>query len=176
MKESKKSSKAENETQDIVKLILEDHKPLKEWIEVLKDKDATFSKKRPAFEKFAPALLAHAKSEQNSLYVALKEDKELRTEGLEGDTEHAIAEQLIAEIDDLDGDKDLWMAKVKVLAEVVEHHIEEEEDEMLKEVKKELSMEERQEIGMQYQELMSRNSAKRSAKASAQRESPAVHA
>ena len=45
------------------------------------------------------------------------------------------------------------MAKVKVLAELVEHHIEEEEGEMFKKLKKEFNLDKRVEIGEEYRRL-----------------------
>lgn len=145
-----------SESGDVVSLILRDHKPIKELILVLKDPDVSISKKQPAFAEFERTLLSHAKAEEESLYIQLKETDDLRTEGLEGDTEHAIAEQLMMEINESKGDDDTWMAKVKVLAELVDHHVKEEEKEVLKEVRKAFDAEKRVEIGEMYSQLLSK--------------------
>lgn len=137
---------------DIVKLILRDHEPLKKLIEVLKDGEKEREQKEETLEKFVAQLVPHAKAEERSLYVQMKDDKELRTEGYEGDTEHAIAEQLVHEIN-ATPDDDEWNAKVKVLAELVEHHIEDEENEILPEVEKKFSAEDRRGLGARYTEL-----------------------
>lgn len=136
---------------DIVQMILQDHKPLKKWIKVLKG-EATFAQKQTAFDEFAPLLISHAKPEEQALYVAMKKIETLRAEGFEGDTEHGIADQLVEEIKRTD-DEDLWMARVKVLAELVEHHIEEEEDEMLPDYRKKSDLDERIELGHMYANL-----------------------
>lgn len=137
---------------EITALILEDHKPLKKHIKVLKDEEQSFGRRRKAFLQFAPLLTIHAKSEEQALYSRMKESDELRMEGLEGDTEHHIADALVREIQGIE-DEDEWTAKSKVLAELVEHHIEEEEKEMLKSVRKELDLTERKEIGKDYLKL-----------------------
>lgn len=149
MKNSKKTVAKKNQN-DIITLILEDHVPLKKLIKVLKDPHIKMSEKRPSFEKFAVRLLAHAKPEEDSLYSRMQEKKsEVRMEAFEGLTEHAIAEHLIEEIQ-VTTDKNEWLGKVKVLGELVEHHIEEEETSMFKMVKKEFTMEMRAEIGEEY--------------------------
>lgn len=149
MKAKKGQSAKFNQT-DIIKLLLDDHVPLKKLIKVLKDPHIKMTEKRPSFEKFAVELLAHAKPEEESLYSWLQESKaELRMEGFEGLTEHAIAEHLIEEIR-VTTDKSEWLGKVKVLGEIVEHHIQEEETSMFKLVKKEFSRETRAEIGDEY--------------------------
>jgi hemerythrin superfamily protein len=50
--------------------------------------------------------------------------------------EHASAKDLIAQLDEMDPDDELYDAKVKVLGEQVEHHVGEEEKEMFPKVKK----------------------------------------
>lgn len=141
------------ESEDIIELILKDHLPIKELLEILKDSKTEFSEKHRTFAEFAPLLLSHAEPEQKSLYARMKDDEELREEAFEGDVEHTLASQLIEELQLSMEDQDQWMAKVKVLAEVVEHHIEEEESIMLKQVKKEFDAETRNEIGKEYLEL-----------------------
>lgn len=123
-----------------VELILEDHKRLKELISVMKDVDQDWNDRRDAAEEFAIQLVAHAKPEEEVLYEAMKQNPNLRVEAFEGETEHNLADQLLEEIRRAKDD-DEWSAKVKVIAELVEHHIKEEESQILPDVEKELSEE-----------------------------------
>lgn len=134
---------------DIVDLILEDHKPLKELIKVMKDSDVSGEERWNAFQEFAPTLVAHAKPEEEVLYVDMKKNEELREEAFEGEVEHILADQLVEEIKRTT-DEDLRSARIKVLAELVEHHIEEEEEELLPDFKKETELKERAELGNRF--------------------------
>lgn len=155
MRGTKKSIDSSVETRgDIIDLIMEDHRPLKELIEKMKDPEVDPGDKMVAFEEFASTLMMHSKPEEQALYSFLKEDDELRHEGIEGEIEHALADQLIVEIKS-ERDLDIWQAKVKILAEMVEHHIQEEEDQMLPEFKRNSSAEEREELGEKFLELKS---------------------
>ncbi len=152
---AKKGSRSESEgSADIIQMILSDHKPLKKLIKVMKDTDADIDERRAAFEEFCPLLVTHAKPEEQVMYVFMKGEEELRTEGFEGDVEHALADQMIEEAQRAD-DEDVWSAKVKVLAELVEHHIEEEESELLPDFKKHTEKEERGEMGAEFMRLKS---------------------
>lgn len=144
--------KVQPETRDILQAILDDHKPLKRLIKIMKDDEKELSDRQIAFEEFAPLLTIHAKSEEQVLYVAMKSALDLREEGLEGDVEHGLADQLVEEIKRTT-DEDLWSARVKVLAELVEHHIEEEEDEMFPEIREATDAEQRKILGAEYLNL-----------------------
>lgn len=137
---------------DLIDLILADHKPLKNLIETLKDDEADFAEKKEAFEVFARLLKAHAYPEEQTWYLAMKEDDELIVDGLEGDVEHGLADQLCEELK-REEDEDMFMAKVKVLAELVEHHIEEEEEDMLPEYRENSELSVRLELGAKYLEF-----------------------
>lgn len=153
-KQSTQSQSATSETKslDIISLILEDHKPLKELIKVMKDSEKSAEERFEAFQVFAPALIAHAKPEEQTLYVVMKKDEELREEAFEGDVEHILADQLVEEIK-RENDKDVRSAKIKVLAELVEHHIEEEESDLLPEFKKHSEATDRASLGNQFLSL-----------------------
>jgi hemerythrin superfamily protein len=148
-KKSTKAAKQATSQEDIVQLILRDHRPLKALIKVMKDKDSGYAQKKAAFEQFGPLLVAHAKPEEQTWYVHMKKEDDMRMEALEGDTEHGLADQMCEEAKRTT-DKDLFMAKVKVLAELVEHHIEEEEEDLLPEFKKVSPLEDRILLGQQY--------------------------
>lgn len=148
-----RGSQAQTSKDDIVKLILLDHAPLKRLIAILKDSELTIRTRRRAFDQFAPLLLVHAHAEQESFYTFLKdENRELRVHGLEGEVEHALAEYMIDEVK-MAEDAGVWSARAKVLADLVEHHIEEEETEIIPDFKKEVDIEDRVLIGKQYLDL-----------------------
>ena len=148
---SKSTGRAKKQA-DIIQLIMEDHKPLKRLIKVLKKPENSFDMRMKAFTEFAELLVNHAKPEELSLYVNMKQDEDMRSEALEGDVEHGLADQLLEEIKRTE-DEDMWTAKVKVLAELVEHHIEEEEEELLPDYRKNSEIDERIELGQKYLDL-----------------------
>lgn len=139
---------------DVIDLITEDHKPLKQLLEILKDDSLERSEREASLEEFVPLLLQHAKAEQESLYVKMKSYEHLRMHAFAGETEHALAEELVQKLN-ATPDDDEWKAKLKVLAEAVEHHIREEEDEILPEVGREIDQMTRKSIGDEYQALKS---------------------
>jgi hypothetical protein len=143
---------ASRKQSDIIQLILTDHKALKRLIKVMKDTDASLREREDAFEEFAPLLVTHSVPEQETLYHAMQEDEELRSEGFEGEVEHQLADQMMEEARRTEDD-DLWCARVKVLAELVEHHIEEEEDNLLPDYKKRAEVSERMELANEFLRL-----------------------
>lgn len=135
-----------SKTNDIVSLILEDHKALKRLIETLKDNELEFEERKVAFDDFAVILVSHAKPEEETLYNFMKGSEDLREDALEGEVEHILADQLLEEIKRTE-DSELWSAKVKVLAELVEHHIKEEESDLLPHFKQNSPLVEREQLG-----------------------------
>lgn len=119
----------------ILSVIKEDHKPLKELIQVMKDSEKEASERMRAFEDFAPLLITHAKAEEQALYEFMKSKEELRQHAFEGEAEHTTADQLCEEIE-RGHDADEILGKIKVLAEAVEHHIKEEEGEIFSDIEK----------------------------------------
>ncbi len=81
-------------------------------------------------EEICTKLTAHATAEEGFFYPAAREA------GIESDlldeaeVEHASAKDLIAQIRAMSPDEDLYDATVKVLGEYIDHHVQEEEEEM----------------------------------------------
>lgn len=123
---------------NLVQAIKEDHADLKAMIETLKSEDAKLAEKRKCYEKFSALLKSHSKAEESVVYAASVKMSELKDETLEAQEEHAVADALMRKIASSE-DIGTWKARVKVLAEVVEHHIEEEEKEYLPKLHKHLS-------------------------------------
>lgn len=144
-----------NKFQNIITLIKEDHLPLKEGIRILTNENAKPAEKKRALKAFLKNLKLHAKAEEMSLYYNEVDDKKVRKPILEGYIEHALAEVLAKKLETTnieEGLSDELEARVKVLAELVKHHVEEEEEEMLVELKESNSEERLEELGRIYLE------------------------
>lgn len=137
---------------DIISLILEDHRPLKSLLRVMKNPAREISERREAFNNFAPLLLSHTHAEEQTLYKHLMTQSRglLLKEAIEGQVEHQIAGQLIHEVLQTE-DENLWSARVKVLAELIEHHIEEEETDLLAEFRHLSTEADRLSLGHRFQ-------------------------
>ncbi|MCY1082137.1 hemerythrin domain-containing protein [Archangium lansingense] len=102
------------------------------------------------FARIADNLAAHATIEEKlfypSVYVGPTADK--LQEAVE---EHLAAKRVIADLLDMDPADAQFKAKMKVLKELVEHHVEEEEKQLFKDVKKLLSKDELASIGEQLE-------------------------
>ncbi len=142
---------------DIVDIILEDHKPLKKLIQILKNSDErSLDERLKAFDEFAEVLTSHTAAEEHILYGHMKESEDLRKDAFEGDVEHALAAQIVSDCKSSKDDDDMWAAKAKVLAELVEHHLQEEEEQLFPDLKKFTTTEVRARLGHDYLELKAR--------------------
>jgi len=126
------------EAMDAIELLTADHAEVKamfEEFEALSDRSVA-SKKKLA-DKICIALTKHATAEEEIFYPAVREaTKENEDLVDEATVEHASAKDLIAQIMSMDASEDLFDAKVKVLSEQIEHHVEEEEGEMFPKARK----------------------------------------
>ena len=137
---------------DIIDIVLRDHKPLKAFVRILKSSGAGYKEKLIAFEDLAPLLFSHMEPEELSLYAYAKERDEQRLEAYEQEVEHNLIEQLLGEVSSTD-DEEAWMAKVKVLGDLLAEHIDQEERYFLPELKRYTTVETRKELGERYLKL-----------------------
>lgn len=142
-------------SQNIISLIKKDHRPLKAGIRILKSAKATDALKKKTLSNFLRDLELHAKSEERSLYQNTIEDGRIREPVLEGYEEHGLADLLSRQLQKSGFERnwsDEIAAKAKVLAELVEHHVKEEEGIMLPSLREALSTPTLHELGRLYLE------------------------
>ena len=101
------------------------------------------------FKKIKEELDVHAHIEENIFYPHLLEkgDKELKKIVREGVEEHGQVKDLLAEMAALSGTSPTFKAKITVLMENVEHHVEEEEGEMFQMAEDQIPAETLQRLG-----------------------------
>jgi hemerythrin-like domain-containing protein len=112
-----------------------------------------YQKKQGIAEEVFTELEVHTTLEEELFYSAMKrntdqDSKDLVAEAIE---EHHVVTMLMEELQGLDAKDERYDAKFKVLMENVEHHIEEEEEEMFPEAEEVLG-ERLERLGTQMQE------------------------
>jgi hypothetical protein len=118
---SKKSSK-----QDAIALLKADHRQVDEWFKQF-EKTESGSRKLELATKITDALTVHTTIEEEIFYPAFLEATEDKDLHHEAEVEHKGAKNLIAEIRASGLNDDYFDAKVKVLSEMIKHHVKEEE-------------------------------------------------
>ena len=129
-------------------LLKQDHKKVAGILEKI---DATTERgvktRDELFAQLKTELDIHAEIEETIFYPALEKHDETRDITLEGVEEHRIVKELLAELDAMAKDDEVWTAKMTVLKENIEHHVEEEEGEMFSKASKALTEEEIESLG-----------------------------
>lgn len=123
---------------DAISLLKEDHKKVKKMFkefEKMKDK-ASDTEKETLVSQICMELTIHAQLEEEIFYPAVRkmvDDDDMMDEAT---VEHASAKDLIRQLQSMSVADPLHDAKVVVLGEYVNHHVEEEETEMFRKAKK----------------------------------------
>jgi hemerythrin superfamily protein len=133
-KSSKSTSKAKSAgksraaaaPQDAIALLKADHRQVEEWFEQF---EATRSdeRKQKLARQICQALKVHTEIEEEIFYPAFLQATEDKDMHHEAEVEHDGAKKLIAEIEASGPQDDYYDAKVKVLSEMIKHHVKEEE-------------------------------------------------
>lgn len=133
----KKNAKV-GQGQDAIAMLTADHRKVKKLFsefDKLKE-EGSDEDKASIVEQICNELKVHTAIEEEIFYPAVRkaiEDADLMDEAL---VEHAGAKDLIAQLEEASPDDDLYDAKVTVLGEQIDHHVEEEEGDMFPKAKK----------------------------------------
>ena len=118
---------------DAIKLLKEDHARIKPLLAELKETTDRAEKTRgELFSRIKQELTIHEIIEEEIFYPTLREHPKAKEIVLEGYEEHDVVGRLMGELDGMDATDERFGPKAKVMAENIEHHIEEEEGEMFK--------------------------------------------
>lgn len=143
---------------DATALLRQQHDEAKDLFEQFEQTEDGDTRQRIAREAIR-ALRAHTAIEEEIFYPAIRDaGEEIEDDVLEGLEEHHVVEVLLDELEGMGPEEERFEAKFTVVSELVEHHVEEEEDELFPEVRDALGAERLEELGEQmqarYDELM----------------------
>ena len=111
---------------DAIALLKADHRQVETWFEQF-EKTRSADRKQALAAKICNALKVHTEIEEEIFYPAFLEASEDSDMHHEAVIEHDGAKKLIAEIEASSPDDDYYDAKLKVLSEMIKHHVKEEE-------------------------------------------------
>jgi hypothetical protein len=134
MAKRKKTSKATRSTRartssapkDAIGLLKADHRQVEEWFEEFASARSD-AKKKTLATNICQALKVHTTIEEEIFYPAFLEATGEEDIHHEAEVEHDGAKKLIAAIEGMGPDDEYYDAKVKVLSEMIKHHVNEEE-------------------------------------------------
>ncbi len=135
---------------DAIDLLMIQHEEAKALFK--KIERAEDDEKQDLFERVADALAVHATIEEKQFYPATRNARteEMLQEAVE---EHLAARRLIADLLEMTPDDPQFDAKIAVLKEQVEHHIEEEEQELFPEVRRMFKADELEDLGVAMEDM-----------------------
>lgn len=154
---------------DAFQLLKEDHRKVEELFSELES--ASGKEKLDVFKQIKTELELHTHIEEKIFYPALEEPKETHDLALEAYEEHAVVKKLLTELNRARTANEEWEAQAKVLQENVEHHVQEEENELFRKANKALSEEELEELTERMVAEKSRKARRPAVKASAAKKS-----
>ena len=144
---------------DAIKLLEDDHKDMKKLLEEIgSTEDDAVEKRKDLFGRIRKELQMHEKIEEEIFYPALKEHPKAKDIVLEGYEEHHAVDVLLDELDEVPFDNERWAPKMTVIKENIEHHIEEEEEDMFEKARSILSDDELSELGDRMSRLKKKES------------------
>ena len=138
---------------DLLDTLKEEHELVSELLKKLVDSDDA-QERRSLVAQIKANLVPHVKAEQKVLYdaiIALK-DKDAQQDGEEGYIEHKLAAetlQLLGKISNTMSPE--FSAASKVLKELIEHHVEEEERNIWRDVRESFSEKQRIQMNRKFE-------------------------
>ena len=114
---------------DAIALLKADHEAVSQLFAEF-EKTRSVTNKKALVAEICTALSVHAQIEEEIFYPAFKAALKDKLLVPEATVEHAGVKSLIAQIEGVEPDGELYDAKVKVLSEYVKHHVKEEQNEM----------------------------------------------
>lgn len=138
-------------TDDVVELILADHRLFEELFRALRNREEDRLARRA---ELADLLVAHAQAEESEVYPALMRKAEDEAEEIEhGVEEHAEGHEALAHLQQVeDVGTEAFEDALEELVEVVNHHVDEEERDVLNAAREHVAVEVRAQLGRAFRQ------------------------
>jgi len=134
---------------DIYEELKQDHREVADLLASIDERTRLDDRLESLFLELKQNVELHMWVEEKFFYPLLKDEAESADEALEAYEEHRVVKKLLEELDNFSLKDEEWHAKFTVLKENIEHHVEEEENELFTQAKKVLTSDQAVELGGQ---------------------------
>ena len=152
LKRTLSGQEGEDRDADILDSLKQDHNDVAEMLEKLVESESA-AERKSLLTSIKTALVPHLRAEEKVVYDAVLalRAKEQKMHGEEGYMEHALGDKMLAQLGKMaNAISPEFSAGAKVLKELVEHHVEEEENNIWSDVKDNFSDEQRVEMNRKF--------------------------
>ena len=137
----------------IIRALKDDHGIIRKLFrDAVETPDLPIEDRKLVFVELRARLLAHAEAEERALYGPLEEAHQLHAEVMEGREEHRVCSLLLDELSQAALEDDVWTAKLKVLKDLMTHHLDEEESELFPNAKRVFQKDQAKFLGEVYRD------------------------
>ncbi len=131
-----KDGRASARPNDAVSDLMADHRTVEDLFKAYENAKSDETKKQAIAQQIISELRVHMVLEEEIFYPESRPFVDEQDTVNEAEVEHASAKELMTQIEAMSPSDDYYDAKVKVLSEMIEHHVEEEETEYFPEMRR----------------------------------------
>ena len=143
-----------------IELLKQDHQEAADMMDELETADkGSMNTTKEMFRQLKEALTLHTQIEEQVFYPALEQHEETKDMIGEAYTEHNEVKEMLAEMSTMAAGSDEFMDKLTELRDSIEHHVEEEENELFPKAESVLGESRLREMGRQMQQMKEGKSA-----------------
>lgn len=131
----KVSDQKEISAHGIIKLLLADHKLLRDLMKKIKSQKATPNQVKKSYQDLKAQVQSHVKAEEKTFLDLIKNHPSFEDHALESREEHRVHEYVFSGIAKVK-DPERKVEQMKIYCEILEHHLDEEEEDLFPRFKK----------------------------------------
>lgn len=137
-----------------LELLKQDHRKVLDIIyEIEQTSDRAIKTREKLFSKLFLLLKKHEKMEEKVLYPAAEKTAMMGDLVKEAYEEHHVVDNILAEVSRLSANAENWKAKITVMRENLEHHIQEEEEELFPKMEQNFDQQTLEQFGNKMQKI-----------------------
>lgn len=137
----------------IFERLREDHDKQRTLLDLVEKTEGDSQGRRELFARLRAELDAHAAAEERCFYARLMEDSKTQEKSRHSVAEHKTMDDQLKDLEKMDFSSSHWLPKFRKFAELVRHHLEEEEREVFQVAGKVLSEAEKTDLAAAFDSL-----------------------
>jgi iron-sulfur cluster repair protein YtfE (RIC family) len=140
---------------DIYTVIKQEHDNHRRVLAQLAETQGDSAERRELYQTMKQEVEAHTAAEEQTFYARLMAEPDGQERARHSVSEHKEADDIIEEMDEMAFSSTGWLTKFRSLKKALEHHMDEEENEVFRLAKKLITADEAAELGVEFEERKS---------------------